>query len=142
VHADRTDKISSDCEFVNASNSHCKAAGSALKMKSNGKVKIRISCGVAGRGLIRLFANSRALRKSSTAARAVVLDRKRFTVTDTSKTKFVTLKLSKKAKQAVLRRKRLRVRAVVTVRAEGSTGAAAKTKRSSRNLTIKAPKKK
>jgi Ca2+-binding RTX toxin-like protein len=142
VRADTTDKVNSDCEFVNAGSSRCRAASGSLKMTSKGGVKVRISCGVAGSGLIRLQASSRSLRKSSTAARTVTLARKRFTISKTGKAKTVKLKLSKKGKRAVLRRKRLNVKAVVTVRPKGVTGQAAKTKRSTRSLTIKAPTRK
>jgi Ca2+-binding RTX toxin-like protein len=138
VIADPFDRVSSDCEFVNASTSRCKVSDSSVRMSSTGAVKMRITCGVAGSGVLRLQASSRSLRKSSTAARTVTLARKSFKISSAGK-KTVKLKLSKKVRRAVLKRKRLHVTAVVTVRPKGVRGARVKTRKTVRSGTIKAP---
>jgi Ca2+-binding RTX toxin-like protein len=133
VLSDTIDKVGDDCEGVGTSGL-CRASPRSVAMTKRGVVGIRVSCPVTAKGTLTLE-SAGALK--SKKAHKVRLGRKSFSIAG-GKSKTVKIKLSKKGRRAVLRRKSLKARAVVRVRGK----AKATSSKTTRTLTIKAPRKK
>jgi Ca2+-binding RTX toxin-like protein len=137
VIADATDVIASDCEQtdVSAASTRCRVRNGSLTMTRSGRVKLRISCPVAAKGTLTLQ-TAGAYKAAKKTRKKVKLGRKSFSL-KAGKSKTLSVKLTKKARRLVKRNKRLHARAIVSVKKK----AGAKASKSSKTLTIKAPKK-
>jgi Ca2+-binding RTX toxin-like protein len=137
VIADAVDTVASDCEQVDkvsAASTRCSVRNSAVTMSSSGLVKLRLTCPSVAKGTLTL---QTAGAYKSAKKKKVTLGRKSFSLT-AGKSKTLSIKLSKKAKRLVKRNKRLRVRAVLSIKGASSAKASKVTK----TLTIRAPKRK
>ena len=104
----------------------CRVRTRSARMSRSGRVKVRLRCTAAARGMLRLKALSGKKKKT--------VGRKSFSV-KSARSMTVKVKLSKSARKRVRKAKRLRVRA--TISHKGAAAARA----TSKKLTIKAPKK-
>jgi hypothetical protein len=139
VIADAVDTVAPDCEQVDkvsAASTRCSVRNSSVTMTSSGRVKVRLTCPTAARGTLTLQ-TAGAYKAAKKTKKKVTLGRKSFSL-KAGKSSTLSIKLSKKAKRLIRHNKRLRARAILSVK--GSNGA--KASKSSKTLTIRAPKRK
>jgi Ca2+-binding RTX toxin-like protein len=130
VLADTDDDVSSDCEVVDVSAlAKCTVSrrSATVTMTRSGTVGIRVTCPIAAKGTARLVGSGKSLsRRKSFSVRA-------------GGSKVVRLKLTRKARRTVLRRNRLRMKAVLAVRAPAAGAKKSAAKRTTRGITVKRP---
>jgi hypothetical protein len=136
VEADAADEIGSGCEAggVRQSAACLPTSSGGLRMSGSGTVTLRLRCAFAARGSVQLRSVGR-VKVGKGKARRMSLGRKSFTG-KAGQAVTVRVKVAQSARNAIKRRKRLRVEQTLTVRRDGTS--ASSSRKATKKLTLRA----
>jgi Ca2+-binding RTX toxin-like protein len=117
VTADLDDRVNADCEsvLVSAQGTGCSASSGTVRMSSSGAIRVRVFCGVAAKGTLRLQSVARVRISRGKARRILKVGSKSFSLKGGQR-RTISVKASKSARRYIQRKGRLSLRSRVTAR--------------------------
>jgi Ca2+-binding RTX toxin-like protein len=117
VTADLDDRVNADCEsvLVSARATGCSASSGTVRMSSSGAIRVRVFCGVAAKGTLRLQSVARVSASKGKARRILKVGSKSFSL-KAGQRRTISVKATKSARRYIQRKGRLSVRSRVTAR--------------------------
>jgi hypothetical protein len=117
VTADLDDRVNADCEsvLVSAQGTGCSASSGTVRMSSSGAIRVRVFCGVAAKGKLRLQSVARVRISKGKARRILKVGSKSFSL-KAGQRRTISVKATKSARRFIQRKGRLSVRSRVTAR--------------------------
>jgi Ca2+-binding RTX toxin-like protein len=138
VTVDSDDRVAGDCETVRvaAFGTRCTASTASVRMRRSGAIGVRVFCGAAAKGTLRLQSIARVRSGKGRARRVLKLGSKSFSL-KAGQRRTISVRASKTARRYIQRKKRLSVRARISSKATTQRS----TLRTSRVFTVRAPRR-
>jgi len=137
VLVDPDDRVDADCENVRvaALGTRCTAQSGAVRMRRSGAIRIRVFCAATARGTLRLQSSGRVRIRKGSSRRVLRLGRRSFSL-KAGQRRTITVRASRTSRRFIRRKGRLSVRARISSKATTQRS----TLRTSRVLTVRAPR--